>query len=348
MEIAKRGQITMKYLIVLVLAIIGFVIVLILLFSLEFESFSEDEICKLSVLSRASVPSAGQGYVPLKCSTKKYCITDNNFIGGGCDQFAGENNVKMVRLKGSVEAKADQIEAVSAEAMRTCWTQMGEGKLDLFAEKVDVNPLNAVENFFNLGDKGPSCVICSRVALSKDVLDDEELLKKVDVNEYMEKTQVPGSSLTYLQTFTDSQVRAYSGEIETELGSGENLKRGTDQLAMLFMQIKTDEDPTDAFTEGALGTAGFIFGSSYAFGVVGKLVKNPYTIALSVVASLGGGLVKAAGAAEAQQISVATCGQFSKSGNDQKNKHGCSAVVPVDYNNIARVNKLCGKIEGNP
>ena len=177
----KKGEIALQYLVVLILAIIGFVIVLILLFSLEFESFSTDEVCKLSVLSRASIPSGVQGYVPLKCSTKKYCITDNDFLGGKCEQFAGEKNVEMVRLKGDVDEKARQIEKASAEAMRTCWSQMGEGKLDLFAEPMSLGLLDNLAKSLKVEATGPSCVICSRVALADDVLKNKELLDKVDV-----------------------------------------------------------------------------------------------------------------------------------------------------------------------
>src|SRR3989338_8876022 len=95
----RKGEITVEQVIGLIMAIIGFVVVLILLFSLELETASADDVCRASVLSRASVPTAAQNYVPLTCSTKKICLTKDG--GGECEQFLGEKGVQIVKLKGT-------------------------------------------------------------------------------------------------------------------------------------------------------------------------------------------------------------------------------------------------------
>ena len=112
------------------------------------------------------------------------------------------------------------------------------------------------------------------------------------------------------------------------------------------MQIKTEESWDDAFLSGTLGTGAFIFGGSYAFGVLGKIVNLP-GLAIIATASVASGGLKAVGAYNDQEVSVGLCGEFS-GGDEKKDRYGCSAVVPVDYNNIGEVNSVCKKIEGNP
>src|SRR3989344_489418 len=112
-----KGELTSTQIIMLLFAIVGFGIVVAFLFLAELGGYSEDDICKLSVLARATAPSAIQGGVPLKCSTKKICLKEG-FLGEGCkEQFAGEKDVEYIRLKGSDEDKKRQIEEVSANAM---------------------------------------------------------------------------------------------------------------------------------------------------------------------------------------------------------------------------------------
>jgi len=357
----KKGEITSFHLVALIIAIVGFAVVLILLFSLEFESFSGEEVCRLSVLSRATTPLSVQGYVPLQCTTKKVCITDNT--SGKCEQFAGEKGVVKVTLPNDEVEAAEVIERKSVEAMYKCWKMMGEGKLDLFAEPIEINMWGNVEGFLNLDRGGPTCVICTRVALDKDLVykkdsdgkftkDITERFQKIsnyiDVNGYISAEGPKDSKKTYLRLFTNDQI----GELEKEFTDEGSKKVGTDQIGIMFMQIKSAEDPATAAGKGAVAVVGVILGGSFALGTTGSLAKmavsHPIVALVGLVAGVGGTAgLKAYGAYQEQLLSASYCKEFSGK-ESEKNKLGCSVVAPVDYNNIAEVNKLCWKIEGNP
>jgi len=349
---SRRGDVEIQYIVSLVIAIVGFMVVLLLLLSLNFENSSDDQVCRLSILSRATLPSSGQGLVPLKCTTKKICITYGS--SGKCDQFAGEKGITYVRLSKSkdIDSKAEIIERQTAEAMYNCWTMMGEGRLDLFEKPISVNPLENIEEFLKLSRKQSSCVICSRVALAKDVLGQRDLLEKVDVNDYLFNQGPENSEYTYSQLFTDSQIKAPPKEFKDEFGKTENNKAGTDQLGIVFMQIKTSEDWIQAGESGAIVTGAFLVGSTVSLGATGTVLKialkHPLIALVSAVVVVGGTAgLRAFGAAKDQELSAGYCGRFNTASED-KNVQGCSVVTPIDYNNVAAVNQLCGVIEGNP
>jgi len=343
----RRGEITTTQLIGLALSIIGFAIVLILLFSLEFESYSNDELCRLSVLTRATSPSLAQAYVPLKCTTKKICITDKDFWGGNCPQFDGEKNIEYVRLKGSDSEKAEKIEEVSAKAMYNCWKMMGEGKLDLFAQEVNLGTLG-IDTFLKLKDAKPSCVICSRVALGEDLTKNTDkvksILDRVDVNRYLAEKNVEGMSISYLDYFAGGRnVQGYSKKFEEKIGNA-GKKAGVDEIAFLFMQIKTEDNPEDALLEGFTTGGGFVLAGAAGM-TGGTALLNPKTWVAALVTGIGAGGFRGYGAYRDQQISAGYCGDFS---SKEEGKKGCSILIPADYRNVSQINGFCRVIEGSP
>lgn len=181
MGIMKRGEMTSSQIITIVLAIAGFIVVLIFLAILFDDRGSGDrELCKFSVLTRATSPiDSLQASIPLKCTTEKICISESG-KKDACDQFAGEENVKPVELKGSVDQKVRQIEETSANAMFDCWSMMGEGKLDVFPginrPKNELGVvLSVVGGVLSIPKEvKPACVICSRVALADDLFEKDE------------------------------------------------------------------------------------------------------------------------------------------------------------------------------
>ena len=62
----KRGDITSTQIVLIVLAISGFVVVLGFYLFFNFSETSAESACHLSVLTKATVPQVTQGYVPLK------------------------------------------------------------------------------------------------------------------------------------------------------------------------------------------------------------------------------------------------------------------------------------------
>ena len=361
----KDGDVVLEHLVALILAIVGFVVVLILLFSLEFESFQEDEICKLSVLSRATSPTSAQGLIPLKCTTNKICITDSVF--GKCEQFIGEKNVKTIRLTGSLESKAKKIEEANVEAMYNCWQMMGEGKLDLFSGVKTGGVLKNLVGLGNLEAKESSCVVCSRVAIDKDfiykkdkdgkfiesvdgVTDDfEEVAELVDFNNYLLENTPKGEEKSYWEIMTDSQLRAFPKEFEEEINLGDrknlNIEDVIDQRALMFMQIKTEKTPWEKFAESSLK---FLAGSGTgvaSLGGIGVLTKGP-VIALVGLGSVGTGGIAAFQSYKGRQLSAGYCGEFIS--ETSKAAQGCSLVLPLNFEDINQVNNYCSRIEGNP
>ncbi len=347
----KKGELTSSEIVSTALAIGVFIVVLIFLFViLDLRRQSDRDICELSVITRATSPEATQKYFPLKCTTNKICLTFKE----DCEQFIGEENVENIKLSSSeakVEASARKIEKIAADEMFFCWDMTGQGKLDLFGNSISFNVFENLENFLNLQEKGASCIICSRIAISEEFKSSPEgkrILEKVDVNRYLQKEQVPGSSLTYLQTFTDRQLNALPGEVIDEFGRSENIKNGTDHIAILFSQIKSDGDIGDEFKSGALAGTVFVFGSTYAVGATGKVIKaaakNPLGAVAALIAVVGTAGLKAYGAKKSQDISAAYCGKFTST---EQNRYGCSIVTQADFNNEKALNSLCTKIEGN-
>ena len=350
MGFRKRGQLTSTQIIMIVLAILGFVILMIFLVGIGFEEFSEKEICHLSVITRATTQSVveGQLLVPLKCTTEKICLTDGS---GKCEkQFAGEKNVIVIKLKGSVEEKRRKIEEVSANAMYDCWSMMGQGKLDLFTN---------IKTAYGLAAAESTCIICSRVAIDEEV--DSKILyenekKGVNINKYLKENQVPGSSLTYLQTFTDRGINAFAKFDETDFN--ENVPEGefkidggveevNRELAFVFFQIKSISIGNVLKKMGKAGgtMAGAVFMTPILGKFAGKLLLTPAGAVLAIVGVTGIGGYGAYNAYQGQLVSAGYCGNFTTT--DEKAKEGCSLVQGVNYN-FKDINKICGRIEGNP
>ena len=340
----RKGELTAAQIIMVVIAILGFVIVLAALYLVNLGGYSDEDICKLSVLTRATAPGGAQAAIPLKCRTQKICLTES-FFGGCKEQFPEKENVEYVRLSGSVENKRRIIEETSANAMYDCWNMMGQGKLDLFG---------SASVSFGAESVTSSCVVCSRVAIdngvSKDVLfiaGDSDMGSAINLREYMKNNQIPGQSLTYLQAFTDRGVSSYAKTDESALKSEEKGISTTsmvnNEMAFVFMQIK----PT---TVGNVLTNQLYAGGTIAGAVLlspaGKIVSfigTGFVLIGTVVVGTATGTVGAINALEGQKVAGAYCGEFSSS-KETKNA-GCSIVQGISYRFDA-ISQLCGKIEG--
>jgi len=352
----KKGSMSAKMFVTAALAIVGFIIMMFFLFNIGIDDLAEDQVCKLSVLTRATTQSIVGRIAPLKCTTKKICLT----LGNTCPQFLGEDFTTIKLSKSNPQKAADKIEEVTARTKYSCWKMMGEGKLDVFGQTSIINSFNDIfsvgkqtANFLGLQEAKPMCIICSRVALSTDFDNNAhgEILSLVNVNDYMKNTQVPGESITYLQAFTDRQVNTYPSNLTTEFQDPNNYKPITNQIANLFIQIKTDQDPSEAASSGAIGAGAFILGGAYGVGATGTVLiasKIPVIGAIATIGAVAGTAgLKYYTASRDQDISVAFCGQFTSAAEKQQN--GCSIITQADYNDIETINKLCaGGIDGNP
>lgn len=359
----RRGELTSTQLILLILAIAGFVVILLFILAFNSGTYTEDEVCKLSVLTRATSPQAVNDYVPLKCTTKKLCLTDGS---GKCEvSFAGENP-EVIKLPSNRNDSLKKIEETSANAMYDCWNMMGQGKLDLFNGGIWKSAGLTTQDI-------PVCVICSRIGY--DVK--EETLSDVDLAYYLSHTKVPGGSITYTKAFTDPGMSSYAGadtDSLKNLESNEKLSlkvitrdsktgltsKGTEalgvigeekprrvELAVVFTQIKVPKSYWDQLNT-LLGTGIALAGTSF--------IMAPGTTSKAIGAAAGHFVITgiAAGGVVAYSMynvyagkvaAAGYCDKFTTSKEDTAG--GCSGVQIIPYD-VKAINSICGGIEGNP
>lgn len=335
--------------IMLILAVLGFLIVLAFLTQLGTDSYSSDEICKLSVLSRATaaeVLPGTQASVPLQCTTNKICLAAGD--NGACAQFTGEKSVVKIILpkvkvgdSASEEQQALQIERHLAESMYNCWNMMGQGKLDIFG---------SVSKELGFSQAQSACVICTRVAIADDV--NNSVLARVNTEEYMERNTVPGTSLTYVQAMTDGATSSYSdfrSEGKGKIESTEAVQiEGSSQkeTAFVFMQVKS-KTIGDVLTN-QLQVAGVVAGSAFvakpsSLVSAGRFVFTPAGAIATAVIATG---VAGTGAYNAWQGQIAAAGYCGEFVSKSEAKQGCSLLQAIPYN-VKDIRNLCGTIEGN-
>lgn len=376
--INKKGELTSQQVILLVLVIASFLIALFFFYSIVSDNYSEDELCKLSVLGRASTSSSIKGNIPLKCTTEKICLTSAS--GGECEQFAGEEKVMRVDLPNNdPQAVADIIEKVYAESLYSCWKMMGEGRLDLFGSSelyTSFLPTSVSDtlNFFKGEKVHPTCVICNRIAIDEDFIYEDKKNKekgglkgyfiqsssKVDIKDYIEKNS-PGGSLSYLQLFTDKQVPKYPSELIDKFGKrevmGEVMGGVIDEVGIVFIQIINRGDPSkerpwsDRLSEvggNAALVGGLIVVGAFVVNPVGAVISLFGILKTAVVVGGSSAILSAFQDSGQQAISAGYCGKLNSPKQVGEGIYGCSFVRPFDYDNISEINQVCKNLEGNP
>ena len=236
-RVDKRGELTSTQLAMIILAVVGFLIIGFALYKVfNNDSLTNRDLCRLSIISRATVPGITQQAVPLNCFTEKICITvDKSFFSAAaifgnkksdCKQFAGEENVRTVEVSlkglGNQEKAKETIQREVANSMYDCWLMTGQGKMDIFKGTPQGSVIDKAFKFgiewvdLKVPEVKPTCIVCSRVAFSDALISHPEnkSLKGIDYNKFMSREKVPGSALTYFQAFTDESVGSGYGVIE--------------------------------------------------------------------------------------------------------------------------------------
>jgi hypothetical protein len=269
----KKAELTSSQFIGIVIVLIGFAILLFLFYQLAISQRADRDACHTSVITRASMPSLVKDYVPLKCKTYNYCITPSS--SGSCSELGG---LKVGRV---VVRDEIDIGKFLAGQILECWQTMGEGKVSLW------NKFTPTRYGFGGSDIYPTCIICSRIAFDKEGFKGkEEMLKKVNVQDYMLKYAPAGMNKSYMSYLSQGYANSYidiqgdrrmqSSVIEPDKISYEDGKlvyntgdtdvkltatladkkvelkavapdaTGTGQLAILFMQITAPATQSDA------------------------------------------------------------------------------------------------------
>lgn len=345
----KKGDFTVTWIITIALLVIGFIFLLVFFYNILDTRVIDNEVCHESVVLRATMPALAQNYLPLKCKTRKICITSGGiFNNGECSDLKGEKSILIIKVK-----SLKDIEKIYAQEILDCWTMMGEGKLSLFHNSVELT---------GLGQLPSSCVICARIAFDNESLIKNGInLSQIDVRAYMARYKVPSSDLTYFEYIAgqrgaytiDSEAKEIDiTELAKELGikdsqntisltSGENLetKNLYSSDAILFMQVIAPEHGevfTNTVVNGGLALAGLGY---VAPKIVGGIAKTLWPLAV-----VFGGVQQFSVWAN-RGLSASYCTQVSI--NDKKNRDGCSVVRSTGYN-LEDISQYCTKIESIP
>jgi hypothetical protein len=177
----RRGELTTKQLVTIIILIVSFVIVLFILFRLNLGETTNKEICHNSVVLKGqSAFTSG----PLDCRTNYLCISG----GGNCQGIPTTSEVK-------VDAdKEDEIMKALADEMSDCRWMFGEDK--------------KVPYTGGALSTGVHCAICSIVEFDKEI---QESIPKISYSafyDYLKTTKKEGSQtyLNYLYRVNDENL----------------------------------------------------------------------------------------------------------------------------------------------
>jgi len=271
----KKGELTSKQLITIIILIISFAIIIVFFVSLGLRQTVDSETCRNSVILRGSLPF-GSDAVQLKCKTTDICLS----MGGDCG---------VVR-KGLVTIEVrDENELIKemVNLLWDCWWKMGEGKVDYMSA--------------GLGFEETYCSVCSKVIFDNKIKAEyPEGIPYSLIYQYMQANKIPERDESYL--FGIYKVNSLNTMRTALLDSADmdilkyNLDPNQEQVVATAM-VK------DGWAEG------LIAGGAVALGVAG-IALAPFTFggSLALTASVGLGL----GAGTLVGVSVEATGEDEK------------------------------------
>ncbi len=172
----KKGEMSTKQIVTLIILITSFLILLYFLFFFNPADASDEEICRNSVALRSGAGVIDSEVVPLDCKTSYVCFTED----GSCEKMTNPEKIK-------VESKEDVYYGL-AEEMRKCWWMFGEGKLKYISDEIKGNNLY--------------CSICSQVTFDDSILELEGFssgeIDRKEFFDYLASKKIEGSSETYM------------------------------------------------------------------------------------------------------------------------------------------------------
>lgn len=149
----KKGAEHQWVFISFILAVLGFIVILLFWNRADLLGQTDEQLCRASVEAR-SITGPVKEIVPLNCKTKYLCLSKD----GSCEQLSAKKEIIKVR-------DADDVYNALAENMQDCWWQFGEGKVNYVGEGLQ-------EKLY--------CSICSQIGIddSIDFFPNNEIDKK--------------------------------------------------------------------------------------------------------------------------------------------------------------------------
>jgi len=172
-NINRKGELTTKQLVTIIILIVSFVIILFLIFRLNLGETTDKEICHNSVVLKSKTVGISE---PLDCKTNYLCISG----GEDCKEIPTTTKVKV-----DPENKEEVMKAI-AEEMADCWYMFGEGEI-------------------NYGEKGGLSIkyaLCSSIEFDDKVQEEFSTIAYSEFYDYLEKTK-KDSSESYLKYLYD-------------------------------------------------------------------------------------------------------------------------------------------------
>jgi hypothetical protein len=366
LKLKNKKGIETKMLIGLLLLLIGFGIVLMFYYRINFPPVVDKQVCAESVnlrgIASGVAGTTGESFVALKCKTKKVCITSGLIGGGGtCEENFGKESVVKAKVTNSALGANQSAKVISDEVL-SCWNMMGQGRLSLFS--------SGWKSQFGL-DPGiySSCVICSRIAFDIKNTNNFEN-SNINVYDYMIRHKVPGKDFTYASYIAEGSPAGISiTDTASVLGSktfnSDVLPQFTSatlaqdqslppmpvtkspEIAVIFMQFASpDYKSVILNTFGIVGASFVLPGiGTYTRKAAGLIFSNPYTgipAAIGIATFAG---YQAWNVYKGYDAAIGYCGDITIGGSS--GNYGCSAirVIPYDAENIKH---FCGAIESIP
>ncbi len=265
----KRGELTTKQIVVMIILIISFVIILFFIFQLSPIETADKQICHDSVVLRGNSLIGGQT-LPLNCKT--------NFVYVTASSTKSNKRMSTPQRVVDVRTKEDVYEFL-ANDMYDCWWMYGEGKVDYLGE------VDWTSNSY--------CSICSQIVFDESVkkifADNGGKLSKDDFYKTYLTKNIPGKQTTYSEYLLGTKnPDDYLTQYNIETSSGEQTVGATswgntdlDKTQILIMSIKSEVSTT----------AWVLTGAAVVGAITAGVLLTPFTLGASLVSAVGAVIV---------------------------------------------------------
>lgn len=273
----KKGEMSSKMVVSMILLIAAFGILLIVYFKLNPGGEINREVCHNSVVFKMTLPESKlvepKDAINLRCKTRKVCITDKTIGKGECSDELGVE-YDTIRVSKDKVKQEKEIKMFVAREMADCWAMMGEGKGQIFSREITSKE---------------TCVVCSRISFDKSIKGNTKEI--IGLGEYLTSYKVPNKEISYWNFLNSG---AGEGRFDKNLD-----KFSTSQKAIVFEEAGSST--IFSWASGFLGgSSGAIIGTKLG-AIFGSIVIPAPIVGTAVGSALGfigGGIVGAISGSE--------------------------------------------------
>ena len=226
----KKGAISVKFLIGIVILVISFAVILLFWSSFNWSGSIDKEACHQSVIYRATfntdILEPGRENIPLKCKTEKLCLTAS---GDKCEAILGEASKNNPITKVSIDDKKEVMDSM-ADSLFDCHSMLGEGKLNFMPH--------------DFATSSSYCLMCSRVVLDAEAKDKVNDISYIEFYKHLEEKRTPSgqSYLSYIYGVRNAgDLNPFFEEALDKLPQDEKNERGIVTISDLKIDIDSEK-----------------------------------------------------------------------------------------------------------